>query len=210
MTLARLHAVTDDGILAADGFVDRARALLSAGGPAVALHLRGPGGPVRGLLAAAEALAEHAAGVGALLVVNGRPDVALAAEVGAVQLGHRSIPVQAARSIMGPEAVIGYSAHGAHEAASAAEAGADFVVVGTIWATASHPEREGAGLDRVSSTVAAAPVPVIAIGGVTPARAREAVAAGAWGVAAIRGIWENADPAAAAGTYLRAMGVEGQ
>ncbi len=209
MTLPRLHVVTHDGVLASDRFLDRARSLMAAHGARLALHLRGPTGPVGLLLSAAEALAGPAEQSGSLLVVNDRPDVALAAGVPAVQLGHRSIPVQAARSLMGEEAVIGYSAHGAPEAASAAASGADFVIVGSIWPTPSHPDREGAGLDRIRGTVAATRVPVVAIGGVTPDRVGQALSAGAWGVAVIRGVWDAPDPVAAAGGYLESMGVDG-
>lgn len=208
MTLPRLHVVTNDDVLAADGFLDRAGSLLAAHGPAVALHLRAPTGPVRRLLAAAEALATAALDAGALLVVNDRPDVALAAGVTGVQLGHRSIPVQAVRSLMGDAVVIGYSAHGAAEAASAAENGADFVLVGTIWSSASHPDRDGAGVGRIRETAAATTAPVVAIGGVTPDRVRAALDAGAWGIAAVRGIWETGDPVAAAASYLHQLNVD--
>lgn len=207
MTLPRLHVVTSDEVLAADGFLDRARSLLAAHGPELALHLRAPSGPVRRLLTAAEALVAAAGDAGALLVVNDRPDVALAAGVPGVELGHRSIPVQAVRTLMGDDVVIGYSAHGAPEAASAAENGADFVLIGTIWASASHPDREGAGVGRIRDTVAATTAPVVAIGGVTPGRAPAALAAGAWGVAAVRGVWETDDPVAAAASYLHQLNV---
>ena len=207
--LPRLHAVTNDDVLVADGFLDRARSLLAAHGPDLALHLRAPASPVRRLLAAAQALVAPAREAGALLVVNDRPDVALAAEVPGVQLGHRSIPVQAVRALMGDDVVIGYSAHGAAEAASAAENGADFVLIGTIWPTASHPDRAGAGVGRVRDTVAATTAPVLAIGGVTPGRTPAALSAGAWGVAAVRGVWDNDDPVAAAASYLHQLNVDG-
>ena len=210
MTLARLHVVTDDAVLADPGFRAAAIALLEAHGEDVALPLRSPAGHVRTLMAEAEALAGPAQAHGGQLVVNDRPDVALAAGAHAVQLGRRSIPVRAARALLGADAVIGYSAHGAAEAASAAESGADYVVIGTIWETASHPGREGAGLDRVRETVAATDVPVLAIGGVTPARARAAVEAGARGVAVIRGVWSAARPIEAVAEYLGAMQVDRQ
>lgn len=206
MTVPRLHVVTDDDVLADAAFGDRAAALMAAHGPALALHLRSLEGPVAGLLRVTESLAERAAETGTLLVVNGRPDVALAAGVSAVQLGRRSIPVQAARRVMGEDGMLGYSAHEAAEAVSAAENGADFVFIGTIWETPSHPERAGAGLARVRETVADTAAPVLAIGGVTPDRARAAVDAGAWGVALIRGVWQAEDPVAAAAGYLEAVG----
>ena len=205
MTLPRLHVVTTDDVLASPGFLERARALMASHGPALALHVRGPAGPVRTLLEVADALMDGAGETGALLVVNDRTDVALAVGAPGVQLGERSIPVQAARSLLGDDARIGYSAHSASEAASAASNGADFVVVGTIWETPTHPGREGAGLARVRQSVADASAPVLAIGGVTPDRAREAVSAGAWGVAVVRGVWSADDPVAAAGEYLEVM-----
>ena len=75
--------------------------------------------------------------------------------------------------------------------------GADFLVVGNIYETLSHPGRPAGGLELVRST-AELGVPVIAIGGITPARVREVHAAGAYGVAAIRGLWHAPDPFAAA------------
>lgn len=204
MTLPRLHVVTDDDVLSDPGFGDRAGAVLAAG--TVALHLRSPGGRVRRLLELAETLKDAAEAGGSRLVINDRVDVALAAGVPAVQLGERSIPVTAARSVLGADAVIGYSAHSADGAASAVDGGADFVLIGTIWETPSHPDVPGAGLDRVREAAAAAGAPVLAIGGVTPERARAAVGAGAWGVALIRGVWHAEDPAAAVVGYLEALG----
>lgn len=196
--------------MATPGFRDTAAALMEAHGSRLALHLRSPEARVRRLLEEAEALVGPAREAGALLVVNDRPDVALAVDARGVQLGRRSLPVQAVRSLVGDDAVIGYSAHEAAEAASAVDNGADYVVIGTIWRTASHRDREGAGPDRVRATAAATAGPVLAIGGVTPERSRTAVAAGAWGVAVIRGVWEAADAVAAAAEYLQAMTRETQ
>jgi len=80
---------------------------------------------------------------------------------------------------------------------TAVQEGADFLVVGNVYATLSHPDRPAGGLDLVRST-ADLGIPVIAIGGITPDRAAEVRAAGAYGVAAIRGLWHAPDPAAAA------------
>jgi thiamine-phosphate diphosphorylase len=212
VTTPRLHAVTDDEVLADPGFADRARAMMIAHGPALALHLRGHGTRGAKLYELAESLVETSRDGGAVLVVNDRVDVALASGCGA-QLGHRSIPVDVARTLLGPDRALGYSAHDAAEARSAGQAGADFVLLGTVWASSSHPGRPGAGIGLIDETVADlasrpdAPL-VIAIGGVTPERAAEAVAAGAHGVAAIGGVWAAADPVAAAGWYLESMGVQ--
>lgn len=198
-----LHVVTNDEVLADSRFPDRAGALLRAHGPDLALHLRGPRTPVRRLLDLARAIRQPASESGALLLVNDRVDVALAAAADGVQLGARSIPVAAARSIR-QDWVIGASVHDPDELPTAA--GSDFVLVGTIWATASHPGREGAGLDRVRDVHRRTDRPIIAIGGVTPSRAAEARSAGAHGVAVIRGVWDAGDPVEAAGSYLERLG----
>jgi thiamine-phosphate diphosphorylase len=201
----RLHVVTDDDVLARSDFRALANALIRAHGDRVALHLRSPAGDVGRLHETAEAVARRAGRSGTPLLVNDRADVAMAMDAFGVQLGRRSIPVQAARSLLGEDRAIGYSAHGADEAASAVASGADFVLLGTIWETPSHPGREEQGLGLVRNAVARTAAPVLAIGGVTPDRAREARSAGAYGVAVVRGVWEAADPVAAAGMYLEAI-----
>jgi thiamine-phosphate pyrophosphorylase len=207
VTVPRLHLVTDDRVLAAPGFDERATALLEAHGPALALHLRGHGTRGRELFALAAALAGRAATTGSVLLVNDRVDVALAAGCGA-QVGRRSIPVPCARTLLGAGAVLGYSAHGSREARAAVDDGADVILLGTIWPTPSHSGVSGAGLELVAEVAASLAAPVIAIGGVTPARAREAVEAGAHGVAVLGGVWDAAEPVSAAARYLEYMGGE--
>ncbi len=196
--LPRLHLITSAEVLGARGFMDRAAAVLAACGPELALHIRGhrlDGGPLLGI---ARGLAPAGA---AMLLVNDRLDVALAAGVGA-QIGQRSLPVTAARRLLGSR-WLGYSAHAAREAEDAMADGADFVVLGTIFATASHPGWRPAGVALVGA--AARVAPVIAIGGVTPERVGACVAAGAHGVAVLGGVWQSGDPVAAAGAYLQAL-----
>jgi thiamine-phosphate pyrophosphorylase len=86
--------------------------------------------------------------------------------------------------------------HTVEEAGAAVEEGADFLVVGSIYRTASHPDREPSGPELVTRT-ARLGVPIVAIGGVTAERVVELKEAGAYGVAAIRSLWGAADPAAA-------------
>jgi thiamine-phosphate diphosphorylase len=196
--LPRLHLVTSDAVLGAPDFVGRATAVLAAHGPGVALHVRGHGLDGATLLRIVRALAPAGA---AMLLVNDRLDVALAADVGA-QIGRRALPVSVARRLL-PHRWLGYSAHAAGEAENAVREGADFVVLGTIFATPSHPGAGGAGVGLVR---AAAPVaPVVAIGGITPERVAPCVAAGAHGVAVLGGVWTTDDPVAATGSYLQAL-----
>jgi len=196
-----LHAVTDDAVVARDGFTERAGEVLAAGGAHVALHLRAPGASGRALLGLAERLAGTAGGTGSLLLVNDRVDVALAAGAHGVQLARRSLSVADARRLVGADRVIGASVHDAGEARAAA--GANFLLAGAVYPTATHPGQPVAGLRSIEA-LASLGLPVVAIGGVTPERAGELRRAGAAGMAAIRGIWDAPSPADAVQRYIEA------
>ena len=202
--IPRLHVVTDDDVLARPAFPATAAALARALGDDLAIHLRGHRTSARRLLALTEQLLEAAAGTGSPVLVADRVDVALATEGAGVRLGAASLPVGAARALIG-DRLLACSVHAVEEGVAAARDGADFLVLGTVWATASHPGRSGAGTVLIRDTAGRVDVPVVAIGGLTPERAREAVSAGAAGVAVLTGVWEAPDPVAAARSYAAAM-----
>ena len=199
--LPPLHAVTDDAIVGRADFLERAERIIQAGGPGLVFHLRAPRASGRRMYELARALKALAAASDALLVVNDRVDVALAAGADGAQVGARGLSAAAARRLLGPDRLLGVSVHSAGEAGEAMDGGADFVIAGMVWESATHPGRPGAGVGLIRE-VAALGVPVIAIGGVTPARTAEARDAGAAGVAVIRGVWDAHDPAAAVNEYL--------
>ncbi|HEU4587081.1 MAG TPA: thiamine phosphate synthase [Gemmatimonadales bacterium] len=199
--LPRLHAVTDAAVLALDDLGVRAAALASAGS-AIALHVRDRAATGRALAAAAQRLAALARPAEAAVFVNGRPDLAAAIGGHGVQLAADDLAPAAARRLL-PQGWIGRSVHSRAEAEAAQREGADYLLVGSVFETPSHPGRAPAGLELVRDC-AALGLPVIAIGGMTPARAVEAREAGAWGVAAIRGLWLAPDPARAAMEFLNA------
>ncbi len=204
--LPRLHVVTDDRILRRADVLEAAARIVRTGGRGLALHVRGPRTDGARLYEIASALVAVAGEAGALLLVNDRADVALVARAHGVHLGGRSLPVAEARRILGPGPWVGASAHEPGEAALAAHEGADFAFVGTIWESESHPGRTGGGRPLLRAAVLAAPMlPLLAIGGVTEERAGQARAAGAHGVAVIRGVWEAGDPAAAVKRYLEVL-----
>ena len=176
---------------------DRARAVLDRGASRVALHLRGP----RADGATLERLARALAPGHGHLVVNDRLDVGLAVGAAGVQLAGRSLPLEAAREIAG-DLPLGRSIHSVADLD--AQPGADWYLVGTVWASASHPDRPGAGTEIVAAAAAATPAPIVAIGGVTPARVGAARVAGAAAVAVLSGIWSTPDPAGAVVGYLSA------
>jgi thiamine-phosphate pyrophosphorylase len=160
-----------------------------------------PGGR---LLALAEAL-KKAIGGSALLVINERVDVAAAVSADGAQLGEEALPVAAARDILGRDALIGRSVHSLEGAVRAAQEGADFLVVGTIYATRSHPGEEPAGPELIKRIAAVCPVPLIGIGGVNTSNVGEVMQAGASGAAVITSILASPHPEQAARELKQAM-----
>jgi thiamine-phosphate diphosphorylase len=205
--LPRLHIVTNDRLLAASEFRARATSLMDALGPAIALHLRAPRLVAVRLYELAASLAPVALRTGSLLLVNDRVDISLAVRAGA-HLRSASLPVRDARRLL-HRATLGYSAHALEEAALAAAEGADYVFLGTIYATSSHPGVAAAGPELIAGVARVLSIPVIAIGGLTPDRVAAVCERGAAGVAAISGIWEQPEPVAAARAYLQALGAGG-
>jgi thiamine-phosphate pyrophosphorylase len=192
--LPRVHAYTDASLLADPELGIRAAAIAAAGS-AVALHARAPGNTAVSLAAAARRLLALARPAEAAVFVSGRSDIAAAIGAHGVQLARHDLTPPDARRVL-VHGWIGCSVHSSDEAATAVREGADFLMVGNVYHTDSHPDRPAAGLDLVRDAVRLG-VPVIAIGGITPARAAEVRAAGAYGVAAIRALWRTPDPAAA-------------
>ncbi len=199
-----LHVVTDDGVLARDDFLARARQVLQAGA-GVALHLRGPHTTGRQLFDLAEALCDQAVASGARLLVNDRVDVALCLGLDGAHLGRRSLPPCEARGLLGTDRLLGASVHGVEEAVAAVQGGADFLFVGALWATPSHPDQVPAGPQRIREVAAAVSVPLLGIGGVTPERVSEIFEAGAHGAAVVSGIWQAPSSGEAVQAYLQTL-----
>lgn len=193
--LPRLHAITDARTARRPDIDAIARALADGGGSDLAFHARGR--ELTGL--ELYGLAVQLSNLPSFLFVNDRLDIALAVPTAGVQLRHGSLPVSAARALQ-PLWWIGKSVHDLAEAEAARTEGADYLVVGPVFATASHPGRAPLGLQKLQAIAAAVDgLPVIAIGGITADRVREVRSrGGAYGVAAIRALWDDADPAAAA------------
>jgi len=193
--LPRLHAITDERIARRADLDDIARELAIGGGSDLAFHARGRELTGREHFDLAVRLSDSQT---VRLFVNDRLDVALAVPTAGVQLGHGSLPVSAARAL-NPLWWIGKSVHDLAEADAARAEGADYLVVGPVFATATHPGRSPLGLAKLQQIAAAAgEIPVIAIGGITADRVREVRSSGAYGVAAIRAFWDDAEPAAGA------------
>jgi len=180
-------------------FVDAA---LAGGVDIVQLRDKGPDGPLeaRDELAALEIIGDACRRHGALLAVNDRADIALAAGAGVLHLGQDDLPVSWARRIVGDGVVIGRSTHDAAQAnAAAAEPGVDYFCAGPCWPTPTKPGRPAPGLPLIEHVAAAAPArPWFAIGGIDHDRLDDVLAAGARRIVVVRAITEADDPCAAA------------
>jgi thiamine-phosphate pyrophosphorylase len=124
---------------------------------------------------------------GARVLINDRVDLALALRADGVHLGQDDLPVEAARKLLGSEAIIGYSTHNVEQAIEAAHLPIDYLAVGPIYATKTKENPDAVvgleGLRRVRRAVGG--LPLVAIGGITTQTAREVLHAGADSVAVI-------------------------
>lgn len=150
----------------------------------------------RALLDLARAL-RRAIGAQIPLVVNGRADVAFAAEADGVHLPANGLPPAGARAALREGALVGLSVHSATEACRNATAAIDYVELGTIFPSRSHPGGQTIGLAAIRAARNCG-LPIVAVGGITPQNAAEVIAAGADGVAVISAILGQADPRSAA------------
>ena len=137
--------------------------------------------------------------------MNDRVDIALAVNPAGVHLGSRSLPPTEARRLLGASCLLGVSVHNEKEAEEAAESGADYLFLGPLFETPSHPGAVARGAELMDGVASRVDIPLVGIGGVTPERTAAVLASGAHGVAAIRGIWDAPSPPDAVQAYLDAV-----
>jgi thiamine-phosphate pyrophosphorylase len=158
------------------------------------IQIREPGLDGRALAALVGQAVAATAGTAARVLVNDRLDVALAARAHGVHLRADSMPAARARALVPAGFVIGRSVHSRGEAAQAAgDGGLDYLMFGTVFETVSKPGTAAAGLDALAAVSSATSLPVLAIGGMRPARLGEVARAGAAGFAAI-GLFAQTSP----------------
>jgi thiamine-phosphate pyrophosphorylase len=199
----RLIIITDRDLAAPRDLTDVVRASLEAGAPAI--QLRDKMATSRALFEQAVRLKRLTAEYGALLFVNDRLDVALAAGADGVHLGPDDIPLAAARRAVPRPFLIGISTDDPATAARAAAEGADYIGCGAVFGTRSKDVGdEQIGPEGVAAIAAAVDIPVIAIGGITPDNATELRDTGIAGLAVIGAVMAAADPGAAVRRLLEA------
>lgn len=196
---ARLYLVTDGGM--APVALDAAL----RGGVAM-VQLRDRSLDDAALLALAAEFRSVCDAHGALLWINDRADLALAAEADGVHVGQDDAPVEAVRAQVGQDVLIGLSTHAPDQFDAGIAADADQLSVGPVWETPTKPGRPAAGLDYVRYAAAQSPDrPWFAIGGIDDSSITDVVAAGADRVVVVRAVRDAPDPGAAAARLLAAL-----
>ncbi len=169
------------------------------------IQLREKEWPSGRLLPLAERLAARCRPAGVTFIVNDRVDLALAAGADGVHLGQDDLPPRAARPLLRPGMILGRSTHSLAEARQARDDGADYIAVGSMFATATKPDFQLVGPELVRRVRPETALPLIGIGGITPENAGEVIHAGGDGVAVISAVCSAADPAAATRRFLEAI-----
>jgi thiamine-phosphate pyrophosphorylase len=194
--------ILDPGATAGRDVEAVADAVLLAGGRW--LQLRHKAASTGELVAVAGRLVTRVRAAGGVLIVNDRLDVALAVGADGVHLGQDDLPAREARRLA-PGLVLGVSTHGLEQARRAQGDGADYVAIGSIYATGSKAGFELVGLEALRRVRPHVRVPLVAIGGVTVERVPDVRAAGADAVAVISAVGMAPDPGAATAAFLAAL-----
>lgn len=199
-----LYLVTDRHQTRGRPLVPLIEQALSAG--VRAIQLREKDLNTRSLLALGEEVLWLTREYRSLLLINDRVDIVQALGADGVHLRSDSIPISVARRLLGPERLIGVSAHSVEEVLQADSEGADFAVLGPIYDTPSK-RAYGApiGLGPLQEASRMASIPIFAIGGLTASKVGEVRRAGARGIAVVSSILSAGSVKAAAQELLDAL-----
>jgi thiamine-phosphate pyrophosphorylase len=196
-----LYIVTDSALCRLS---DEAMVAAALRGGAEVIQYREKEASTLAMVATARRLRTLTAAHGAILIVNDRMDVALAAGADGVHLGQDDMPYEAARGILGEKAIIGITAHTVEEAFEAQQMGADYVGLSPIFPTATKTDAgPAAGLALVEEAARSIRIPKVAIGGINEANMKKVLAAGADCVAMISAVVTSED---IEGTVRRILG----
>ncbi|ASK63917.1 thiamine phosphate synthase [Virgibacillus phasianinus] len=138
------------------------------------------------------------------IMINDRVDVAHAMNTRGVQLSDQSMGVELVNRYYN-HLRIGCSVHHTAKGVAAAKHGADYLLFGHIFETQSKPGMKPKGLASLREMVERVPIPVIAIGGITPANTSDVIQNGASGIAVLSGVLLADDPLKAALAYQKAL-----
>jgi thiamine-phosphate pyrophosphorylase len=199
-TIAGLYALTPDRY-ATDALTECVAAALDGGASAIQYRNKTAAPDQR--LRQARALRDLCAARGAALIINDDIDLARTVDADGVHLGRGDAAIGQARASLRPTALIGASCYDSLERAEAAvAAGADYIAFGSFFPSTTKPDAVRAGVSLLSAARTRWTVPVVAIGGITPANAAALIDAGADAVAVISALFDAADVAATARSFV--------
>ncbi|MEZ8218732.1 thiamine-phosphate diphosphorylase [Candidatus Fervidibacteria bacterium JGI MDM2 SSWTFF-3-K9] len=193
--IAGVYVVTDRFINPSRSHVDIAKAAVAGG--ACAVQLRDKEATTRQLLEWARSIRDITLRTDTLFIVNDRVDIALAADADGVHVGDDDMPVPVARRLLGAGKIIGRSVANEDEALKAVTEGADYVSIGSVFATSTKPDAgEPVGVEMVRRVRQVLPpdYPLVAIGGITLQNAAAVFEAGADAVAVVSAVVCADDP----------------
>lgn len=186
------YLVLDPQLCEPIGMVETAR--LAAAGGVTAVQLRHKQADTQQIIEIGHALKKVLAGSGTALVINDDCEAARALNADALHIGQGDIPVQKARQIIGPDMQLGLSVETPELARKVDPSLVNYVGAGPIFATDTKPDHKPAiGFDGLADIVCAAPVPVVAIGGLKHQHIADVFATGAQGLAVVSAICGQRD-----------------
>jgi thiamine-phosphate pyrophosphorylase len=197
----RLYAITDSSCLGARSLAETTEAVLRGG--ATMLQFREKTLGFDDFVAVGRTLRALARRFAVPFIVNDRVEEAAALEADGVHLGQGDMEIGAARARLGPGKIIGISARTAAQALRAEAAGADYLGVGAVFATATKPDAAAVSLGVLRDICRAARIPVVAIGGINAGNAALLQGSGIRGIAVVSALFAAPAPEAAARELLR-------
>lgn len=192
-----LYLVTDRSLAGGKPVEEIVRAAVAGG--VTMVQLREKDIPTRDFIDEAIALKAALSGTGVPLIINDRVDVALAADADGVHIGQSDMPYEAARSLMGPEKIIGLSVENMDQVLLANSLDVDYIGVSPVFATPTKTDTAAPfGLEGLAEAVRKSGHPAVAIGGMNAKTAADVIAAGADGIAVVSAIMASEDPRSSA------------
>jgi thiamine-phosphate pyrophosphorylase len=205
--IGRLHILTDTVLQSRFSHLELARLAIKGG--ADTIQFRQKVGATREMIEIVRQLKKLCMDSDVTLVVNDRPDIAIAAEADGVHLGQDDFPIPLARKLLGESGIIGGSAATLEEAQKCLAEGADYIGFGPVYPTTSKADADPVtGIMLLKQTVEAIPLPIIAIGGISVENTPEVIRAGAQGIAVISAVCCQEDPEQATQALRKALPTE--
>ena len=204
MILPQLYAIVDAELLAAHGISLAAFARELRVADVALVQYRDKNGSPQDILRAAAILRDAFSGSGCKLILNNRADLAVLAKFDGVHVGQGDLSPEDARRVVGPNRIVGLSTHTPEQVRAAEQSCADYIAIGPVFATATKLNPDPVvGLEGVRRARALTAKPLVAIGGITRANARNVIESGADSIAVISALFApNQSPAQVARDFL--------